>query len=375
MSKGTDTANAPTSILKDKQHLWVLVWLDRAGLTTDEAIARNLSLEERDVNRILLDLHQKGLVDYNDKWLRINDSGKDVLDNLGLDQKIIGALISQLKVPSRYRSAFSELIQQYRDSSHRAYLDTLCSLDAYSRYQEYFLSPESATKDYSEFKTTAHLGILIRDLRNWMTHSIGALPAQRKLENAKPSVQPLAIIIHPSTSLSSLRYSKFRESMKLWLWSAEALDDSERLSLELTEPSQNLYYQVYLSFNDLQRRVDKDSWFSSWVGMEHALSRSLWSRKVGAVHQYCKAYLEEETSFTPVHMEKWWHKSLRNYLAPAVTGFDCNVLGQLLAAESIEGLAKDLGLSLSECELLLRRIYSKSRALLEDPNKRMESNG
>ncbi len=60
---------------------------------------------------------------------------------------------------------------------------------------------------------------------------------------------------------------------------------------------------------------------------------------------------------------------MQNYLKPPVTNFDYNVLGYLFAADSVDNLAKDLGLSIVETEVLLRRIYSKSRILLENSNK------
>ncbi len=147
------------------------------------------------------------------------------------------------------------------------------------------------------------------------------------------------------------------------------MEDANNLLVAFDDPKTSLYSRVFLSFNDLQRRLDKDSWFSSWIDLEDALASHLWSREVTSIHKFCSLFIQTETKGYPSRMDQWWHKSLQNYLKPPITEFDCNVLGHLLTADSVEDFAKDLRLSIADTEVLLRRIYSKSRILLDDSNK------
>ena len=141
------------SIFREETPLMILAWLERSGDAKEEDLATSLGKELDHIKRCLVDLHENGFVAYREETIRITEAGKEVLDRLGLSEKVIESVLSTLQVPDHYRGAMEHLLNQYRDSAYEYYLDTQSSVYWYNAFHHSCHFSTALTQPSKEFQS------------------------------------------------------------------------------------------------------------------------------------------------------------------------------------------------------------------------------
>ena len=163
----------PRSILENENALLLLAILEQNGLATEDELNSFTNFDKYLYKKLLLDLQLNQLIQYRSNFIRLTRKGKIFIDRFNLVEPILSDLVEKLGYKGKEKEDFEQILFQYRSSAFDFYQNSLCTIKTWEKFAE--TENASLIKANSQLFLDELLGgtlsLLLRDLRNWWTHS------------------------------------------------------------------------------------------------------------------------------------------------------------------------------------------------------------
>jgi hypothetical protein len=361
-------ASYSRSIFQEDTSLLILSWLERSGEVKESDLADCIGKEDHQVKRCLIDLHENRFVSYRESTVRITEFGKEVLDRLGIAEKVVESALEMLHIPSKHRENIGFLLNQYRDSAYDHYLDTQASVISYNHLHHACHFSIAETKPSKEFQTIANLAIVFRDLRNWMRHSTAGLQSRHSLYHSSGTIGELKFLSEPALHVETKSHATIRRSLDLLIWCEDPRRTIEDTLNELEKPTRTAFDKIFLIFDDFQRRSKRETWFNQWAHSLGQIDQAQKSSKLSTFYIFLLrgASIGEKMTEKAGEWDGWWAKMPPSYLKPLIVNHSSAALSHILTARSLKEFCGDTDLEPEAALMLLKRIGSKIHNLMND---------
>jgi len=331
-------AKYPQPILEDETPLFVLSFIEKAGIITESDLHSSFGKISQTLNSVLVKLHLNELVEYDSNSVRATTRGSNILHQFGLTSGILLSVLDDCGVRASDRKQYLLILDAYRKSSQRLYQNSLCSLRQWKQFSNKLPIPNSelnATKSKQ-----AGFCLVLRDIINWLTLSSAASLALNtdELKIAASTIQDLWHSVNLDVSHSTNR--DLHKRYLRFLVKSEDLSAKTYKKNEST-PSVETYLKYYHYF---QATHAPDDWFTHW-------SRDLQPPELKNL-KFTANYLRKLVKKLGIQKDEnasstsHWNLFLRNWSPASYISLDSeNLLTSLLCSRSISDMSDRTGVS------------------------------
>jgi len=277
-----------------------------------------------------------------------------------------------MRIPSKHKKEIEFFVSQYRDNAYNYYLNTQASIRLFKDFHALFFNPVSEVKSVIESIITATFTILIRDLRYWVRTSSKSLKTRLDLADSEFKNSEFMLSLTDDSSKAVSSYNRMANCVSTLGWIEDSDWMLETIQRKITNRERNDTEKVLLIFEFIQRRNTRETWYeqaSEYIKKCHFGSGiTSIDKALLAASSFTKDYIQDSYSFI-----WWWKDVARGYLHPSITESNSNALGLLLTSRSFDEFRHGLGIPDEAAMLLLRRVSSKSRSLLDDKTSQQDA--
>jgi len=358
-------AEYPRSMLKDELSLIVLVFIERGGLTTEDELSSRLSMENHELKQTLFDLHLNQFIEYSKHHMRVTERGKRLIDRSQLSDDILEDLLNSLSPKYDEREIYKTILQQYRDTSFRYYLNSLGSIKTWENICILIYGQHNMERELSEIQI-GKWTLLLRDLRNWWQHSY---PDDALLDRANVNLK----ILLKSHDLPDAKITRSNDEDIVYATYFELLNGIEKRTLYplLREPKRvpQIRYgkiSLLLALHDFQAASEPDCWYDD---LYESRLVSLEEKNYSTSSKYLQAIrkmLTRESESKRTAKSKYSQGDFKEKWSPnqQIPGNTSNFLELLMIAKTLDELKGLTGLRENLLKSLLTEISTKCDSLL-----------
>ena len=346
----------PNSLFDDERNLLLLAWIEKSGATSEIEVQEGTGWSKHLCNRLLMNLYQNKLVDYERNYIKISNKGKFTLERLNLSETLISDLIDSLKLSKSIGDELDIYLKTYRKTYYGQYLDTLKALqvwDTYASLNEEFLLNSSAL-------SFTRLVIVLFDLINipmLVTDTVGKL-----LSASISKYESSATKDVKTTSVLQFTSNRKRFDLNDAIGFINNTAESKSFSDQLNNVDQKIW-----SFIVVRNHLAHENFSSKWYDIF-----STYKTK-----DYDKNFEKAFDSFLVFNIEKYRKDKIqfKKYFNPKVEA-STSLLGKILEVnyhlgnyEEIDKLSLDLGQNKESLLTLLNELNMNLQRITNDSNK------
>lgn len=231
------------SMLDDELNTIVLAWIEKSGLTTEEEITNEISIDNKKVKNIIIKLFKNQLIEVTKDFLQTSFKGKKVIDTLKLSNEIVKFFYSQLGLKDQEEYFLNQTLHYYRNNYYYNYLNTCNSLKTWNR----IIKSNEFKHDKLKFEKESFLVIIMHDLFQ--------LVDKENINSSATSFKTLLKDFDCSLKANA-EVNEFQSTNVLLdeLYSINKLKDFEKYDTEKRELFQFLYFKdIFLSDEKTKR--------------------------------------------------------------------------------------------------------------------------
>ncbi|MBE9562849.1 MAG: hypothetical protein IMF12_08320 [Proteobacteria bacterium] len=347
------------TILEDNSASLILAWLERVGLSTEEEISKDLGIEKSKLLPIILDLYQDRFVEYTENHVKVSESGKKLIDTLGISEEILKDLIKSLKLSDKYELEFYPICKLYREEAFSDYLNTISSIRTWGRLANSL--GRKKTKKELENINIGEISIFLLSLRKWYVNS--SLRIQDK-EDARNLFCKYLDNDWPKSDYSELD-SKLNNAMN-WLQSYNNfLSGKNDIKDTLDENNPKSFFIIYIYFNEKTPIKLYNFWDEELIDCSLNVKKQINIREISEKILLYMKYDKIED------LKKLGNRDIflksHSYLSQSITSSE--ILNYLLFSESLDDFKHKSGITEEAARIFLEKIkYHCIKLVEEDEN-------